>query len=144
MEYRWNTITLIEALFHTCLNPYFNGIPLEFNCDGYRDFLFCLNPYFNGIPLEQALALFTPKRTRLNPYFNGIPLEHTHSRCRSCQWFVLILILMEYSWNSPVYYRFMYLYFFSIFLISHILNDLHLLYPFFRKCLLFLMSNPGI
>ena len=50
---------------------------------------------------------------------------------------------MEWRWNSPIIYRFGTLFKFYISLIPHILNYLRLLYPIFRKCLVFFKSNPG-
>ena len=57
----------------------------------------CLNPYSNGILTDFAFTLAHFGNKSLNPYSNGILTDILDELCLGADYYVLILILMEYS-----------------------------------------------
>ena len=60
-----------------------------------------LNPCFNGIQMEHYYqCIFGSLFVSLNPCFNGIQMERSLKMRGMPSISVLILVLMEYKWNS--------------------------------------------
>ena len=143
MEWRWNSLLTILCCIIFSLNPCYNGMTMEFE-ERFAYLVFkSLNPCYNGMTMEFSWWRWFKRNFRV--LILVIMEWRWNSFCELSGKLgkVLILVIMEWRWNSPIIYRFGTLFKFLVSLMPHILNNLRQFCPIFRKCLKFLRSNPG-